>query len=106
MKVLRLQVIFRYSFRELMRARHPNAVIPIRLGRTTIEEQIAAKVVGFVLLYLGLIVVGGVVLSGMVLTQSQRLADQCLHWEMLGPRSERPAPQAISSCFRDLDASY
>ncbi|MBM35654.1 MAG: potassium transporter [Acidimicrobiaceae bacterium] len=65
MKVLRLQVIFRYSFRELMRARHPNAVIPIRLGRTTIEEQIAAKVVGFVLLYLGLIVVGGVVLSGM-----------------------------------------
>ena len=65
MKVLRLQVIFRYSFRELMRARHPNAVIPIRLGRTTIEEQIASKVVGFVLLYLGLIVAGGVVLSGL-----------------------------------------
>ena len=65
MKVLRLQVVFRYSFRELMRARHPNAVIPIRLGRTTIEEQIASKVVGFVLLYLGLIVAGGVVLSGL-----------------------------------------
>ena len=48
-----------------MRARHPNSVIPIRLGRTTIEEQIAAKVVGFVMLYLGLIVVGGVILSGL-----------------------------------------
>ncbi|MED5541108.1 MAG: potassium transporter TrkG, partial [Actinomycetota bacterium] len=65
MKVLRLQVIFRYSFRELLRARHPNAVIPIRLGSTTIEEQVAAKVVGFVLLYLGLIVAGGIALSGL-----------------------------------------
>lgn len=65
MKVLRLQVVFKYAFRELMRARHPNSVIPIRLGRTTIEEQIAAKVVGFVMLYLGLIVVGGVILSGL-----------------------------------------
>ena len=65
MKVLRLQVVIRYSFRELMRARHPSAVIPIRLGSGTIEEQIAAKVVGFVLLYLGLIVTGGVVLSGL-----------------------------------------
>ena len=65
MKVLRLQVIFRYSFRELLRARHPNAVIPIRMGSTTIEEQVAAKVVGFVLLYLGLIVAGGIALSGL-----------------------------------------
>ncbi|MEC8828718.1 MAG: TrkH family potassium uptake protein [Actinomycetota bacterium] len=65
MKVLRLQVVFRYAFRELVRARHPKAVVPIRLGRTTIEEQIAAKVVGFVLLYLGLIVAGGVVLTGL-----------------------------------------
>ena len=65
MKVLRLQVIVRYSLRELRRARHPNAVIPIRLGRTTIEEQVAAKVVGFVLLYLGLIVAGGITLTGL-----------------------------------------
>ena len=65
MKVLRLQVIFRYSFRELLRARHPNAIIPIRMGSTTIEEQVAAKVVGFVLLYLGLIVAGGIALSGL-----------------------------------------
>ena len=65
MKVLRLQVVFRYAFRELLRARHPKAVIPIRMGRSTIEEQIAAKAVGFVLLYLGLIVVGGIILAGL-----------------------------------------
>ena len=65
MKVLRLQVVFRYAFRELVRARHPRAVVPIRLGQTSIEEQVAAKVVGFVLLYLGLIVAGGVVLTGL-----------------------------------------
>ena len=65
MKVLRLQVVFRYAFRELVRARHPRAVVPIRLGQTTIEEDVAAKVVGFVLLYLGLIVAGGVVLTGL-----------------------------------------
>ncbi len=65
MKVLRLQVVFRYAFRELLRARHPKAVIPIRMGRTTIEEQVAAKVVGFVLLYLGLVVIGGITLAGL-----------------------------------------
>jgi trk system potassium uptake protein TrkH len=65
MKVLRLQVVFRYAFRELVRARHPRVVVPIRLGQTTIEEQVATKVVGFVLLYLGLIVAGGVALTGL-----------------------------------------
>jgi trk system potassium uptake protein TrkH len=35
------------------------------MGRTTIEEQVAAKVVGFVLLYLGLVVIGGITLTGL-----------------------------------------
>ncbi|MFT7646333.1 MAG: trk system potassium uptake protein TrkH [Candidatus Poriferisodalaceae bacterium] len=64
-KVLRLQVVWRYAFREIIRSRHPRAVLPMRLGSTIVPEQIAARAVGFVLVYLGLIVVGGVVVTAL-----------------------------------------
>jgi trk system potassium uptake protein len=65
MKILRLQILVRYSFREIIRARHPKAVVPIRMGAVSIDEQIAAKAVGFILLYMGLIVFGGLTLAGL-----------------------------------------
>ena len=65
MKILRLQILVRYSFREIIRARHPKAVVPIRMGAVSVDEQIAAKAVGFILLYMGLIVLGGLTLAGL-----------------------------------------
>jgi trk system potassium uptake protein TrkH len=65
MKILRLQVVWRYAYREVIRSRHPRAVLPIRLGSTVVPEQVAARAVGFVLVYIGLIVIGGVVVSAL-----------------------------------------
>ena len=63
MKVLRLQLAVRYMMREVIRARHPRAVWSMRLGDTMVSEQIAARAIGFVLLYLGLIIVGGIAIT-------------------------------------------
>jgi len=64
-KVLRLQMMVRYAVREVIRARHPSAVSSMRIGDRVIPEQVAARAIGFVLLYIGLIVVGGVVVTAL-----------------------------------------
>ena len=64
-KVLRLQIMVRYAFREVIRARHRRAVLPMRLGDTTVPEDIAARALGFVLLYLGLALAGGVLMTAL-----------------------------------------
>ena len=64
-KVLRLQMMVRYAVREVIRARHPRAIVPMRVGKLVVNEQIAARAIGFVLLYLGLIVLGGVVVTAL-----------------------------------------
>ncbi|WP_419945673.1 TrkH family potassium uptake protein [Candidatus Poriferisodalis sp.] len=64
-KVLRLQIVARYAFREVIRARHRRAVLPMRLGDTTVPEDIAARALGFVLLYLGLALAGGVLMTAL-----------------------------------------
>ncbi|MDG2111490.1 MAG: TrkH family potassium uptake protein [Actinomycetota bacterium] len=65
MKVLRLQIMFRYAAREVIRARHPRAVVPMRIGQMVVPEQVAARAIGFILLYLGLILVGGIVVTAL-----------------------------------------
>ncbi|WP_419841508.1 TrkH family potassium uptake protein [Candidatus Poriferisodalis sp.] len=65
MKVLRLQIVVRYAVREVIRARHRRAVLPMRLGDTTVAEDVAARALGFVLLYLGLALVGGIVMTAL-----------------------------------------
>ena len=65
MKVLRLQIVIRYAVREVIRARHPRAVLPMRIGDTVVAEEVAARALGFVLLYLGLTVVGGVAMTAL-----------------------------------------
>ncbi|WP_419908796.1 TrkH family potassium uptake protein [Candidatus Poriferisodalis sp.] len=64
-KVLRLQIVARYAVREVIRARHRRAVLPMRLGDTTVAEDVAARALGFVLLYLGLALAGGVLMTAL-----------------------------------------
>ncbi len=65
MKVLRLQLTVRYVVREVIRARHPHAVLSMRIGNMTVAEQVAARAIGFVLLYVGLIIVGGIAVTAL-----------------------------------------
>ncbi|HCB34278.1 MAG TPA: potassium transporter, partial [Acidimicrobiaceae bacterium] len=65
LKVLRLQLTVRYAVREVLRARYPRAVLPMRIGEMNVAEQVAARAIGFVLLYMGLVVVGGVAVTAL-----------------------------------------
>ena len=65
MKVLRLQMMVRHTAREVIRARHPRAVVPMRIGNRVVPEEVAARAIGFILLYFGLILAGGVIVTAL-----------------------------------------
>lgn len=50
-KVFRFQVAVSHMVRQIQRVRHPNGVIPVKLGRTTIPDKAVARVMGFLGLY-------------------------------------------------------
>lgn len=65
MKLLRLQVLVRHALREVVRSRHPQAVVPVRLGDQTVAEDVVSRVVGFAVIYATSILFGGVLVTAL-----------------------------------------
>lgn len=64
-KILRIQVLVRHALREVTRSRHRTARLPIRLAREPIPEAVVARVVGFVVIYLTLMLAGGLLVTAL-----------------------------------------
>ncbi len=62
-KVVRVLLILKNSFREVQQLLHPNAVLPIRLDHRVVPEGIMRNVLSFIVLYIGLIGVGTLVMG-------------------------------------------
>jgi len=67
MKIVRLVLLFEHMGTVLRRHIHPRAVYVMRLGRSVVSEDVTANVLGFVLLYVMLVLGGmmGLTLLGM-----------------------------------------
>lgn len=65
MKLLRLQVLVRHALREVVRSRHPQAVVPVRLGNQPVAEDVVSRVVGFAVIYATSILFGGVLVTAL-----------------------------------------
>ncbi len=53
-KVVRWLIIGRNTAREVRRALHPRAVLPVRVGRRVVPEEVLRAVAAFITLYIGL----------------------------------------------------
>jgi trk system potassium uptake protein len=53
-KCMRIMVILKHGYRELIRLIHPRAVVPLKLGDQVIPPEVFASIAGFIFLYLGL----------------------------------------------------
>ncbi|MBM96235.1 MAG: potassium transporter [Oceanospirillaceae bacterium] len=51
MKVIRVLLIFKQGWREITRLVHPNAIIPVKIGRDPVAERVLDAVWGFFALY-------------------------------------------------------
>lgn len=57
-KIARWLIIIKHSVREVRRALHPRAVLPVRVGNKVVPEEVMRSVVSFLTLYLALFVTG------------------------------------------------
>jgi trk system potassium uptake protein TrkH len=62
-KVIRVLLILKNSFREIQQLLHPQAVLPIRLDHRVVPEGIMRNVLSFIVLYIGLIGAGTLVMG-------------------------------------------
>ncbi|PID72621.1 MAG: potassium transporter [Desulfobulbus propionicus] len=62
-KVVRVLFMGKYLFREVVQALHPKAVVPIKIDRQTVPDSIAYQMLGFLLFYLLLFFVSGVLVT-------------------------------------------
>ncbi|PKM53890.1 Trk system potassium uptake protein TrkH [Petrocella atlantisensis] len=62
-KTIRILVLFKLIGREIARIFHPRAVIPVKLGKTSLQSNTVNSIVSFFVLYLLLFVTGTLVIS-------------------------------------------
>lgn len=63
MKVIRHVLLFRNAGQELKRTIHPQAIIPVRLNRQAVPQEIIYKVMAFFQIYILTFVAGAIVMS-------------------------------------------
>ncbi len=77
MKVIRVLLILKQGYREIMRLVHPNAVIPVKLGNKPISDRVLEAVWGFFSVYLIVFIIMLIALLGTGL-------DQVTAWSAVG----------------------
>ena len=63
MKIIRTLVLFKFGLNEIKRLVHPQAVLPVRINKKTVPNEIVTNIAGFFMLYVFLFVIGVVIMS-------------------------------------------
>ncbi len=98
MKVIRILLILKQGSREITRLIHPNAVIPVKLGKAPISDRVLEAVWGFFSVYLIVFVIMLIILLGTGL-------DQITAWSAVGATLNNLGPGLgqVSAHYGDLN---
>lgn len=98
MKVIRILLILKQGSREITRLIHPNAVIPVKLGKTPISDRVLEAVWGFFSVYLIVFVIMLIILLGTGL-------DQITAWSAVGATLNNLGPGLgqVATHYGDLN---
>jgi len=98
MKVIRILLILKQGYREIQRLVHPNAIIPVKLGKKPISDRVLQAVWGFFSVYLIVFVIMLIVLLATGL-------DQVTAWSAVGATLNNLGPGlgAVSAHYGDLN---
>lgn len=80
MKIVRIIVLFKNTINEFKRQVHPNAILPVRLNGQVVSIEVVTKVLAFMFLYLGILVISFLLLSliGLEFEESIGAAISCM----------------------------
>ncbi len=62
-KVIRVYVLLKFVYTEILKLLHPQAVIPVKVGALTVDKKIIANISGFFILYILITVLGVVIMA-------------------------------------------
>ncbi len=65
LKVIRIAVLAKYAYRQIILAFKPQTIVPLRLGGKVISERIVSRIIGFALLYFAFLVVGTLIMAAL-----------------------------------------
>lgn len=65
LKLFRVQVVMKHAWREVRSVRRPRGIFPIRLGDEVVPEDIVQRVLGYVMFYFVVAVIGIVTISAL-----------------------------------------
>ncbi len=65
MKVIRVHILFKFVVREMTRLVHPHAVVPVRLGKSAMDRDLVANILGFGILYGATFMLGTLAMTAM-----------------------------------------
>ncbi len=63
MKVMRIMLLCKHSYKELFRLIHPRSVSRVKMGKTVVQDDVMSGVWGFFILWLGLLVLAAFVVA-------------------------------------------
>jgi trk system potassium uptake protein TrkH len=107
-KIVRHLLIGKILRRELDQTLHPEVVQPVRLNRRSVDERTLRAVIGFVLLYVGIFVVGAILLvveatrAGVPVTPFEAIAASATTLGNVGPALGFAGPLGSFEPFSDL----
>ncbi|HID15331.1 MAG TPA: TrkH family potassium uptake protein, partial [Candidatus Atribacteria bacterium] len=64
-KNIRILLLIKHGIREIFRLIHPKAVIPVRLGKSVVSEEIMNSITAFFFLYMGLFTLSTIIMASL-----------------------------------------
>lgn len=62
-KVMRILLLFKFAYSEIIRLIHPNAVLPVKLGKQVVDKKVILNIVGFFVVFSLITVAGTIIMS-------------------------------------------
>ncbi len=85
LKVIRILVLAKYTYRRILLAFNPRAVIPLKVGGSVIPESVTSRIIGLSILYFVTLVAGFLIMSGLGLDNMTALSSVTASLGNVGP---------------------
>ena len=102
LKVVRLLVLSKYTYRRILLAFNPRAVIPLKVGGNVLSERVISGIIGMAILYLATLIIGFLVMSAMGLDHMTALSSVAATLGNIGPGFSLVGPSANYLCIPPL----
>ncbi len=102
MKIARIMVVAKYSLSEIKHLLHPRAVIPVKIGQQSINEEVIRSTLGFVLFYVMVFVFVSIILAALGLDLESSFGATAASLGNVGPAHGSVGPASNYAQIPDL----